>query len=395
MRRFYLTVILALTGALLLIQPTSAPGAMRFAAPDGNVTACSQSAPCSLETALSQSVDGDTVYARWGVYTSATVIGFDHNITLIGRWDGGTGPAVGRLLQADATILDGENQRRVVYIIGNVAPTLDGITIQGGRASEGAGVAVYAGASATLTDVIVRNNVATAGWGGGVQVDNSTLLIQHSQIINNSTSNGGGGVAAAWGSQVTLHNNLIANNSAGENGAGVRLRDVTATLTNNTIVGGQGVGAEGIYASEQEAVTTLTLTNNIITGQTYGVRFGGSLAGVATISYNDVWGNTTANYSGLADPTGADGNISADPLFVNGPSRWAGGWDFAGYYLSQTAAGQPVTSPAMDAGSGSASQMNLAARTTRSDSQVDSGVVDMGFHYPLFYPVFLPICIKQ
>jgi hypothetical protein len=53
------------------------------------------------------------------------------------------------------------------------------------------------------------------------------------------------------------------------------------------------------------------------------------------------------------------------------------------------AAGQPVTSPAVDAGSGSASQMNLAARTTRSDSRPDSGVVDMGFHYPLFYPIFL------
>jgi hypothetical protein len=37
----------------------------------------------------------------------------------------------------------------------------------------------------------------------------------------------------------------------------------------------------------------------------------------------------------------------------------------------------------------------LTNNTTRSDSQPDSGVVDMGFHYPPFHPIFLPICIKQ
>jgi hypothetical protein len=398
MKRPYLMVISALIGISLSISPPSAFGATRFASPDGSGIECSQPAPCSLETAFSKSLDGDTVYARWGVYTNTTspVVSFNNSIMLIGRWDGGPGPAVGRLLQADATVLDGEGQRQVVYIIGDVAPTLDGITIQGGRASEGAGVRVYAGASATLNDVIIRNNTATAGWGGGVQADSSILLIQNSQIINNSTSNGGGGVAAAWDTQVTLHNNLIANNSAGEAGAGVRLRDVTATLTNNTIVGGQGIGADGIYASEEYGETTLTITNNIITGQAYGVRIYHTIVNIidTIMTNNDVWGNTTANYSGLTDPTGTNGNISADPLFVSGPSRWAGGWSYPGFYLSQTAAGQPVNSPAMDAGSGTASQMNLADRTTRSDSRPDSGVVDMGFHYPPFYPIFLPITIK-
>ena len=198
MRRFYWLVTLILVGALFLAQPTSATGATRFSAPDGSGTSCSQPAPCSLETALNQSADGDTVYARWGVYTStsSSVVSFNNNITLIGRWDGDTGPAVGRLLQADATVLDGESQRQVVSIV-NKACTLDGITVQGGRAVEGAGVAVYDGASATLTDVIIRNNNATGGWGGGVAADESTLVIQHSQIINNSSKFEGGGVAVA------------------------------------------------------------------------------------------------------------------------------------------------------------------------------------------------------
>jgi hypothetical protein len=399
MRRFALIVMLTLVGAILLVQPSIASGATRFASPDGSGTACSQPAPCSLNTALSQSVDDDTVYARWGVYTGTTdpFISFGNNITLIGRWEGGTGPGVGRLLQADATVLDGEDQRRVIQIF-NKTCTLDGITVQGGLKSEGAGIYVGGGATVILNDVIVRNNIANGGWGGGLLVEYSTLLIQHSQILNNSsTLHEGGGVAVAWDSQVTLHNNLIANNTAGTSGAGVRLRDVTATLTNNTIVGGQGEGADGIYASEEYGETTLTVTNNIITGQAYGMRINDTMIDPvsATISYNNVWGNTTANYSGLTDPTGTNGNISLDPLFVSGHSRWVRGWAYPGFYLSQTAAGQVTDSPAVDAGSGSTSQMNLAARTTRSDSRPDSGVVDMGFHYPPFYPIFLPITIKQ
>jgi hypothetical protein len=395
MRKPYLLSTLILAGALILSHPNSASTATRFASPEGSGIDCNQAAPCSLETALSQSGDGDTIYLRWGLYTNTTspVVSFNNNITLIGRWDGGTGPEVRRLLQADATILDGENQRQVLSIV-NETCTLDGITIQGGRASEGAGVRVYAGASATLNDVIIRNNAATGGGAGGVLVESSTLLLQHSQILNNSTPFRGGGFIAAFDSQVTLHNNLIANNTAGEAGAGVWLRDVTATLTNNTIVNGQGIGADGIYASEEYGVTTLAIINNIITGQAYGVRFNTPLAGSVTLSNNDVWGNTTANYSGLTDPTGTNGNISADPLFVSGPSRWVRGWAYPGFYLSQTAAGQPINSPAVDAGSGSASQMNLAARTTRSDSQPDSGIADIGFHYPLYFPVFLPLIVK-
>jgi hypothetical protein len=38
-----------------------------------------------------------------------------------------------------------------------------------------------------------------------------------------------------------------------------------------------------------------------------------------TLRYNCVYGNTAYDFSGLTDPTGADGNISTDPLFVQDP----------------------------------------------------------------------------
>jgi hypothetical protein len=72
------------------------------------------------------------------------------------------------------------------------------------------------------------------------------------------------------------------------------------------------------------------------------------------------------------------GNIDADPCFVSG----------AGYFLSQIAAGQLLTSPCVDAGSADSNTpgIDLANYTTRTDSVSDQGVVDMGYHYPLFTP---------
>jgi hypothetical protein len=68
------------------------------------------------------------------------------------------------------------------------------------------------------------------------------------------------------------------------------------------------------------------------------------------------------------------GNVDADPLFLAGP--------MGAYYLSQAAAGQPADSPALDTGSRPAADAGLDTRTTRADSVGDSGIVDMGYHFP-------------
>jgi len=66
-------------------------------------------------------------------------------------------------------------------------------------------------------------------------------------------------------------------------------------------------------------------------------------------------------------------NIAADPLFVAGP--------LGGYYLSQSASGQGVDSPAVNAGSDLASQFDLSDYTTRTDGAEDAENVDIGYHY--------------
>jgi hypothetical protein len=81
--------------------------------------------------------------------------------------------------------------------------------------------------------------------------------------------------------------------------------------------------------------------------------------GLGTFNYND--------YNG-AVLTGT-GNISSDPLFVSG------------YHLSHIAAGQGSNSPAIDAGSDTATNLGLDTKTTRTDSVTDTSTVDLGYHY--------------
>jgi hypothetical protein len=88
------------------------------------------------------------------------------------------------------------------------------------------------------------------------------------------------------------------------------------------------------------------------------------------ISHCCVWDNGVTNYLNIPDQTGVLGNISEDPLYADSFRR-----------LSQTAAGQLLQSPAVDAGHGSASGLVIAGLSTRTDSIPDSGVADMGFHY--------------
>jgi len=72
-----------------------------------------------------------------------------------------------------------------------------------------------------------------------------------------------------------------------------------------------------------------------------------------------------------------EGNFDADPLFVTGA--------LGEYYLSQTAAGQPEDSPCVDAGSILAVEAGVADKTTRTDGSPDTGVVDIGYHYPTLF----------
>ena len=96
---------------------------------------------------------------------------------------------------------------------------------------------------------------------------------------------------------------------------------------------------------------------------------------VIVIAYSDVEGGPGGIETGeIGNLVWGDGNLDADPLFAPGPLGYL--------YLSQTTAGQPLDSQCVDAGSDLAANLGLEVLTTRTDLVTDSGIVNLGYHYP-------------
>jgi len=257
---------------------------------------------------------------------------------------------------------------------------------------------IYCAGTPTVTRNVISNNIGGLEKGGGMtSYCSAGAVISDNTITDNNSGNGGGIFCSGFGALYT--GNLIANNSASRLGGGIyTLQDSTAYFFNNLVVGNSAQSGGGIACHKSSP----WFWNTTVLGNT--ARYGG---GLFTIQYSHVrvvnsifWGNSapdgsqihvsdpdeisrlTIRYTNvqggkagiLVDPgcilNWFAGMIDADPLFTSGP--------YGNYYLSQVLAGQPASSPCVDAGDPNA---GVADGTTRTDGIPDQGVADMGFHY--------------
>ncbi len=215
---------------------------------------------------------------------------------------------------ANATVLDGQQQGSVVTAqAGHGVGTIDGFTIRGGSAENGGGLYLYHASPAVANNTITDNYAVADGAG---------LYLYYSLQ--------------------TITGNTITGNSAGGRGGGVYLDHSSSTIANDTISGNSASEGGGLYVDGPSP----TIANTIVAFNSSGVyrRFG-----TVTHRSNCVYGNTAYDYSGLTDPTGTDGNVSTDPLFVREPDAGPDGlWatdddDYGNLHLS-------LDSPVIDAG---------------------------------------------
>jgi hypothetical protein len=180
---------------------------------------------------------------------------------------------------------------------------------------DGGGISLWAAGTPTVSANVISGNSMTIGVGGGISlVNQSDALITNNFIVGNSAIYGGG---IAW---------LVPSGPPGP------------TVVNNTIAGNDALRATAVLANGFDAATKLT--SNVLAGS--GSRtvlecdaFGDPAPPV--IAYNDAFNADSGPVYGGActDQTGQNGNISADPLFVD-PAA-------GNYHLQQR-------SPAVDAG---------------------------------------------
>ncbi|MFH1844853.1 MAG: S8 family serine peptidase, partial [bacterium] len=150
---------------------------------------------------------------------------------------------------------------------------------------------------ADLDGVMCYANDAHAHGGGGI-FNATTVNVSNSLFYGNEASIYVGGLSLNTVAGGTISGNTIAvNNGALSGGGGLYLLNSTAAVTNNIVAFNTGTGSQacGFFVS------------------------GGS----PTFFCNDSYNNDIGNYGGIADQTGVNGNISADPDFCDLP-----GYDF-------------------------------------------------------------------
>ncbi len=280
-----------------------------------------------------------------------------------------------------------------IYCYGTASPLIEGNLIRGNVAkgeywNYGGGIYVDYNNSATILGNTVENDSVIGGswnYGAGIYCDGqSSPTIMHNIIQYNAAYQGsrghGVGIYSDHDANSYILSNIIYNNTAQSGswnyGAGILVNN-GAIVINNTIVENKCLGGTWRYGGGILIYdSTNTIGNNIVANNTASSGGGiyASANGYATLLNNDVWNNSGGNYSGI---TPGSNDISLDPLFVTGP--------LGDYYLSQTSSGQGQDSPCLDYGFATAESLGLDTYTTRTDTVPDSGIVDLGYHYPTGY----------
>jgi len=241
--------------------------------------------------------------------------------------------------------------------------------------SGGTGGAVIIGgvSAAEIVDNVIAGNVLPGDSSGGITLwAASNPIIRGNIIKGNSAGDAGGGMWIANGSDAVIAQNVITGNKAAS-GAGIYVLVAAGSklrLVNNTIADNHGARGSGIYVDGSDSVAELH--NNVIAAEygwsaVYCGNLDRQVQQTPIFRSNNVFAQGAPAFDGFCSvPTGSNGNISADPLFV-APT--------AGDYRLQQG------SPSMDAGDGAAPQ--LPSRDADGNARIidgGSGVprVDMG-----------------
>ena len=173
------------------------------------------------------------IYVAAGTYTSsgAEVIRLVYSVNLYGGWDGAASGPIVRDPQVHVSVLDGQDARRVIYVVGE-QPLIDGFTITRGYAiNNGGGIYVFDGLPS------FRNNLITDNWGttygGALYTAGGGANVENNRIIANETEYGGTLIFGS-GTQGEVHGNLFADNLA-DYGSAVHIDKASLSFTHNIL----------------------------------------------------------------------------------------------------------------------------------------------------------------
>ncbi len=169
------------------------------------------------------------------------------------------------------------------------------------------GVALYRGASATVTDCLIKD-----GRGVGIGITWDAVCVAYRNEITGYWK----GIGAFGSSWVIARNNLVHDNL----GWGIiATGKAYMEITNNVIYHNGNCGLAP-WSTESRG----RMLNNIIVNNGWRDQWVCPCVGVCNYGdwakwefrHNIVWGNKAGEYENIWDQTGFNGNLNVDPLFV-------------------------------------------------------------------------------
>ncbi len=306
--------------------------------------------------ALQAARPGDTVGLLPGVYQT--------NVESV-RDGAADAPITLRAVQP-GTVVIAPASGSAVYV-GHHHHVIEGLVVSGPAA--GLQFGPYKNTGGPVFGSVARENLVRDNSGAGIRFVN---VVDGTAAHNVVRGNGREGIVYT-GSGATIFNNLVYGNGwklTGQYAITLTSGDRHLVMS-NTVYGNYNGGIR--LATSNSVPVFSTVLNNVVVGNPIGIRepAGSDYAGYAQLAYNNVFGNSEANYA-LSRSVPGPGSISVEPGFVDPTAG-----DFR---LGRRATGQASDSLLIDRGSDTAEAVGLGRRTAFVDKRPDTGPVDLGYH---------------
>ncbi len=319
--RLFLAAILLLLG----VQLTASYGLLLADEPavryvdaltgDDTGTCLEPLAPCqTIQYAVGESADGDTVAVAGGVYSENLLLDDGRSRTIRGGY---AYNGVGWLPDEDVTILNGSHAGSTVEIRDHSDTRIESLRVIGGMGQDdptfgnGCGGFKIQNSNVEIVAVGVRQNSAGTGDGGGICAAGDdgkiTLLLDKVFVGGNTAVNVGGGMVL-HNTQTMIINSVFTNNRTESGVANVMVlnHEDEVMIINSTIADNNPTGDQAILVHDG----TITMKNSIMWGNALNLQADPPCPDCFVVTYSDI-----------EQETAGIGNISKNPRFVNAEER--------------------------------------------------------------------------
>jgi hypothetical protein len=252
----------------------------------------------SINEAVRQALPGDTVFVAAGAYRER--FGLRTGVVVLGSWNE---DFTIRNVERTPSIISpadrhgAEHNEHGHHTTGwsvvwasfgeDSTAVLDGFVITGGGGKFGGGIALRAGASPMLRNLIIYGN--TAEFGGGIACHGASPVIRDVLIARNEAETGGG-IFCSTGSSPRIANVTLVDNEA-ENGGAICVIKGSSPYIENSVIAYHADG-NAIYNSDPGSRISLTCS--------------------------DLWSNLPSDFSPSAEDMAIlRDNLADDPAFVD------------------------------------------------------------------------------